>query len=120
VLSAGWNSKRLRRSSRPFRIQTGLHQDEQPPDSLRFSVRFESIPYWSPSVYRSVWHDRKCFGRVTRYSDIGPEFLRTRCCWPYVAIWDMIGREAMMLQTSSKAVSGEFRAGGTATRRRCG
>jgi hypothetical protein len=32
----------------------------------------------------------------------------------------MTGREAMLLQISPKAVSGEFRAGGSSTSRQCG
>ena len=30
----------------------------------------------------TVSRRRGCFGRFTRYSDIGPEFLHRRCCWP--------------------------------------
>ena len=30
-------------------------------------------------------------GRVTPYSDIGLEFLCSRCCWPKVLLWEMRG-----------------------------
>jgi hypothetical protein len=32
-----------------------------------------------------------CSGRITRHSDIGLEFLRKRCSWPEVLIWEALG-----------------------------
>jgi hypothetical protein len=34
-----------------------------------------------------VYADSECSGGITRYSDIGLEFLHRRCCWPEVVLY---------------------------------
>ena len=40
------------------------------------------------TFYRASVGLTEPFGRITRYSDIGLESLRRRCCWPKVVIWE--------------------------------